>query len=69
MEIVERVPNETAILSGMIIMDICKKGTTFVSDEGGAFKRITTLCDEDGNSMEYTHDTCCHSGMTGPAGL
>ena len=67
--VIERVPNKTALLSGHIIVDFCHKGTNFVSDEGGAFKKITDLTDEKGETMEYSHITCCHAGMTGPAGL
>ena len=44
----------------ILIIKHIRKGTTIISDCWGAYNRIESLCDIDGESMNYKHLTVNH---------
>ena len=62
--IFQRVTNETKCVTNQLLAHLVRPGSIIITDEGGAFNDIESLCDEEGKSMEYQHKTVCHSGNT-----
>ena len=59
----ERVVNESKFVANQLIKKYVRKGSIIITDEGNAFNDIESLVDDEGNSMEYSHRTVCHSGQ------
>ena len=59
----ERVKNESKFVTNELLKKFVRKGSTIVTDEGNAFVDIPILVDEEGKSIDYSHETVCHAGQ------